>query len=196
MKQIPNIICIFRVLMTIAMATWVLENPNNNTVLNISFFLTIFSIILDGVDGIVARALNATSDFGAFFDIACDRIVELILISLFSTLGWIPFWILIVFLVRGILVDGIRGFASKEGQTAFGEKSMMKSKIGFFLTSSRFMRLFYGGIKAIAFAFMFLTQSTLSQYHSLEMILIYLTVFLCIVRGVPVLVEGRKYFKV
>ena len=194
MKQLPNIISIFRTLLAIAIAQAVLNDPHNTTILTWAFFLTILGISLDGLDGIIARKLNLTSDFGAFFDIACDRIVELIYLSLFATLRWIPFWILIVFLIRGILVDGIRGLASKEGKTAFGEKSMMESKLGYFLTSSRFMRFFYGGIKVFAFAFMFLANFEWAKYLSFEMFLIYLMTFLCVIRGVPVLIEGRRFF--
>ena len=119
----------------------------------------------------------------------------MIFISLFAVLQWIPFWILIVFLVRGILVDGIRGFASKEGKTAFGKKSMMNTKLGYFLTSSRFMRFSYGIIKAFAFAFMFLVHSTMPQFLNIEMFLVYLMTFFCILRGVPVLIEGRRFFQ-
>lgn len=194
MKQLPNIISIFRTSLAIALAIVILNNAKSHAVLNYAFWLTWLIIILDGIDGIVARALKAGSDFGAFFDIACDRIVELAFISLFVTLKWIPFWILIVFLVRGILVDGIRGFATKEGKTAFGEKSMMQTKIGYFLTSSRFMRFSYGIVKVVAFSFMFLVQSTLPQLLSIEMFLIYLMTFYCVIRGVPVLIEGKRYF--
>ena len=194
MNQIPNLICIIRTLLAIALAIIVLNNSQNQIILNYAFWGTIIIISLDSLDGIIARMIKSTSDFGAFFDIACDRIIELVFISLFVTLHWIPFWILIVFLVRGILVDGIRGFAQKEGKTAFGEKSMMKSKIGYFLTSSRFMRATYGGIKVVAFAFMFLVQSIFPQYLCFEMFLIYLMTFYCVVRGVPVLIEGRRYF--
>lgn len=194
MKQLPNIISIFRTALAIVLAVIVLNNPENYKILNCAFWITWLVIILDGIDGIIARALKYTSDFGAFFDIACDRIVELVYVSLFVTLKWIPFWILIVFLVRGILVDGIRGLASKEGKTAFGKKSMMKSKLGYFLTSSRFMRFSYGGIKVIAFAFMFLVHSSFPQYLNLEIILVYLMTFICVIRGVPVLIEGKKYF--
>ena len=194
MNQIPNLISIFRTALAIGLAIIVLNNSTNHQILNYAFWITWIIIILDGIDGIIARTLKATSDFGAFFDIACDRIAELIYISLFVTLQWIPFWILIVFLVRGILVDGIRGFASKEGKTAFGEKSMMQNKLGHFLTGSRFMRASYGAIKAIAFSFMFLVHSNFSQYLSIEMFLIYLMTFYCVIRGIPVLIEGKRYF--
>lgn len=194
MKQLPNFISIFRTALAIWLSIWVLNNSANSNVLNCAFWITWLVIILDGLDGIIARKFKLESDFGAFFDIACDRINELIYISLFVTLKWIPFWILVVFLVRGILVDGIRGFATKEGKTAFGKKSMMNTKIGLFLTSSRFMRFSYGGIKAFAFAFMFLVHSTMPQYLNIEMFLIYLMTFYCVARGVPVIIEGKRYF--
>ena len=195
MKQIPNLISVFRTALTIALVVFVLKDPTNKNLLMFAFWGTWLVIILDGVDGIIARALKLTSDFGAFFDIACDRIVELIFISLFVTLNWIPFWVLVVFLVRGILVDGIRGFAIKEGKTAFGEKSMMESKLGYFLTSSRFMRGFYGAIKAFTFAVMFLVQAYCPNFLNLEMFLVYLMTFICIIRGIPVLIEGKRYFQ-
>ena len=194
MGQLPNIISIFRTTLAIALAIFILKYYENKDILLYAFWITWIVILLDGIDGIIARKFKITSDFGAFFDIACDRIVELIYISLFVTLGWIPFWILVVFFVRGILVDGIRGFAQKEGKTAFGEKSMMKNKIGFFLTSSRFMRFTYGGVKALAFALMFLVYSYCPGLLSFGLFLIYFTVFLCIIRGIPVLIEGKRYF--
>ncbi len=196
-KQIPNLICIFRTALAVWLALAILKNPDKTSLLYFAFVLTWIIIILDGVDGIIARKLNITSDFGAFFDIACDRATELIFLSLFATLRWIPFWVLIVFLIRGIIVDGIRGFASKEGKTAFGEKSMMESKLGLFLTSSRFMRFTYGAIKALAFSFMFIAQLPLMDTFGLidyEMILVYLATFLCVIRGIPVLIEGKRFF--
>ncbi len=195
MNQIPNLISILRTILAIALAIFVLKNPENKSFLMIAFWMTWLIITLDGLDGVVARYLKSESDFGAFFDIACDRITELIYISLFIVLKWIPFWILAVFLVRGILVDGIRGLALKEGKTAFGTKSMMQSSIGVFLTSSRFMRAFYGTVKASAFAFMFLFQANCREFLPAEMILIYLMTFICIIRGMPVLIEGRRFFR-
>lgn len=196
-NQLPNIISIFRTALAIWLSFVVLNNPQDTKTLYMAFFLTWVVIILDGVDGIVARMLKITSDFGAFFDIACDRVTEFVYLALFTTLHWIPFWVLIVFLVRGVIVDGIRGIASKEGKTAFGEKSMMESKLGLFLTSSRTMRFTYGGIKAVAFACMFFAQLPLMDIFHLmdyEMFLIYLSTFFCVIRGIPVLIEGRRFF--
>ncbi len=71
---------------------------------------------------------------------------------------------------------------------------MMQTKIGYFLASSHFMRTSYGTIKAFAFTIMFLVHLPHPQFSNLAMFLIYLMTFYCIIRGVPVLIEGRKYF--
>lgn len=194
MKQLPNIISAVRTLMAIVLVFVVLENPYEKDILIHASWITVFIIALDGLDGIIARKVKAESKFGAFFDIACDRIVEILFVALFAILQWIPFWVLVVFLVRGILVDGIRGQVLKEGKTAFGETSMMQTKIGYFLTSSRFMRFSYGGIKMLAFSLMFLVKAGLYSLYGIEMILIYLMTFYCIIRGIPVLIEGKRFF--
>jgi CDP-diacylglycerol--glycerol-3-phosphate 3-phosphatidyltransferase len=194
MNQIPNLISVLRTLLALVIAYFILKKSDDNVILTAAFWLTWLIIAMDGLDGIVARKLNLSSDFGAFFDIACDRITELVYIALFVTLKWIPFWVLAIFIIRGILVDGIRAMAGKEGKTAFGEKSMMQSQLGYFLTSSRFMRGSYGIIKAFAFSLMFLAKGAYSQFLGIEMFLIYLMTFYCVIRGVPVLIEGRRYF--
>ena len=64
--------------------------------------------ISDGLDGWVARRRGEESLFGALFDIAVDRIVELTLWIVLADLDVIPIWIPILFVVRGVLVDAIR----------------------------------------------------------------------------------------
>ncbi|MDQ3167339.1 MAG: CDP-alcohol phosphatidyltransferase family protein, partial [Chloroflexota bacterium] len=50
-------------------------------------------IASDGIDGWVARRRNATSTFGAVFDIAGDRIVETVCWVVFADLGAVPIWV-------------------------------------------------------------------------------------------------------
>jgi CDP-diacylglycerol--glycerol-3-phosphate 3-phosphatidyltransferase len=113
-------------------------------------------------------------------------------------LGMVPLWVPIVFLVRSFIVDGIRGVALAQGKSGFG---MMHSPVGRFLVASRFMRAFYGIAKALVFGFLYLTQALalenpkiLVTLQPLNQALIFLTVGLCILRGIPVLLDGRIYF--
>ena len=82
--------------------------------------MTITALLMDGLDGWVARRYGEVSRIGAVIDILTDRIVELTYWIAFAALGWIPAWIPIVVAVRGLLVDGARALAFERGLTAFG----------------------------------------------------------------------------
>lgn len=165
-----------------------------------AFGLTIVVIWMDGLDGYLARKLNEASKMGAVIDILGDRVVEVTYWIVFLALGWIPVWIPLLVVVRGILVDGFRAIALEQGYTAFGSSTMMQSKIGVFLVSSRASRWLYAAFKAIAFSLLILvfTPALNPQLSSLlypiAYLSVYITVFFCVVRGIPVLVEARRFF--
>jgi CDP-diacylglycerol--glycerol-3-phosphate 3-phosphatidyltransferase len=160
--------------------------------------LLIILYLMDWFDGYVARLRHEVTEMGAVLDIALDRAVENILWITFMYLGMVPLWVPIVFLVRSFIVDGIRGAALAQGQSGFG---MMHSPVGRFLVASRFMRAFYGVAKAVVFCVLYLTQilalenpKILVTLQPLNQGLIFLAVGLCILRGIPVLLDGRVYF--
>jgi len=160
--------------------------------------LTIVSILMDGLDGWVARRYGEVSRIGAVIDILTDRIVELTYWIAFAALHWIPAWIPIVVAVRGLLVDGARALAFERGLTAFGPTTMMRSKIGTFLVASRESRSAYGISKAAAFTLMIvayapvLPEAARSAVLTVALVCVYLAVVLCVLRGIPVLLEARR----
>jgi CDP-diacylglycerol---glycerol-3-phosphate 3-phosphatidyltransferase len=161
--------------------------------------LTLLLIWMDAWDGWVARRRNEASKAGAVFDILGDRVVEMTYWIAFASFGWIPVWVAVLVSARGILVDGFRALALERGLTAFGTTSMMRSKLGALLVSSRFSRGAYGLGKALAFTLVILAfapgwhQATARGLLWLAYVSVYFTVFLCVVRGVPVLVEARRF---
>ena len=177
-----------------------------------AFFMTLIIIILDGLDGVVARAMNEQSKFGAVFDIIGDRVVENLYWITFACLNWVGAWVPMVVVTRGIITDGLRSIALSKGYTAFGEHSMMKNKFFHFLTASRFTRALYGVAKVLAFLAVifanipniaFLDILTLEQHALYEKfqpqlimgadILVYVTDAMCLIRGIPVLIESKNY---
>lgn len=159
--------------------------------------LLAFIIALDGVDGWVARRRRETSIFGSIFDIAVDRVVEVVLWVVLGDLGLVPMWVAIVFVVRGTIVDSIRYGAISRGETAFG---MMRSRWGKRLVSGRIMRAVYGTVKALTFGWVLLLQplplllpADWNQWqgllHAVTTILVGASVLLCLIRGIPVIVE-------
>lgn len=165
----------------------------------ICFVLTIVVIAMDALDGYLARKLNETSKMGAVIDILGDRIVEQVYWVTFLALGWLPLWVPLVVIVRGIVVDGLRSMALEQGFTAFGQSSMQQSKLGWLLVSSNFSRTTYAVAKAAAFAFTILGHTpgfdpaVATPITGLGLGCTYISVAFCVVRGLPVLIEGRRF---
>lgn len=171
--------------------------------------LTILVIYLDSLDGYVARKLGVASDFGALFDITGDRIVEHIYLIFFTAMGVLNFWVPLIFVTRSFLVDTLRSVAySREGKTPFGKKSMMRSGLSYFLTASRFSRAVYGVSKVAVFILLGLiltfTTDVPSEFSDISRqfmpklsliseILVWTMVAFNLMRGIPVLVDGRYY---
>jgi CDP-diacylglycerol--glycerol-3-phosphate 3-phosphatidyltransferase len=163
-----------------------------------SFFLIILIFITDGLDGYIARKRNETSLFGALFDIAGDRIVELTLWIVAADTDLVPVWVPLVFIVRGVIVDTIRSSNSvAQGLAPF---ALMRSKFGKLVVAGKFVRVFYAVVKASAFAGLALQRPfpeflpTLWSYlgwvlTALTYFFVYLAVLLCLARGLPVIAE-------
>lgn len=179
-----------------------------------SVFLTLFVIILDGLDGYVARALNESSKFGSVFDILGDRVVENLYWIAFAVIGWVGVWVPMVVVTRGILTDGLRSIALSQGYTAFGSSTMMQNKFCHFLTASRFSRAVYGVAKTLVFLMLIIanipnmeyfdgmTIDSFIKYMNMQPCLItiadwlvYITVAMCLIRGIPVLIESKRFIE-
>jgi phosphatidylglycerophosphate synthase len=177
-----------------------------------ALILLVVTISLDAVDGFVARRKSRASDAGAAFDIAADRIVESVFWIYFAAAGLITFWIPVIVIARGGLTDFLRAIAFKQGQTAFGQKTMMRTWWGRLLTGSRASRAAYGVVKCAAFFALglWLTLANLPELRAIiaghgdvlmnavragAIALAVSTVIFCVARGVPVIIEGLRFFR-
>ena len=202
----PNLITLGRIILALALMVlfqmgfyWRLA----------AVLLTLVVIYLDSLDGFVARKLGQASDFGALFDITGDRIVEHIYLIFYCAMGLVSFWVPVIFVTRSFLVDTLRSVAfSREGKTPFGRKTMMKSPFTRFLTASPFSRTLYGVSKVATFILLgliyalqkgfeegvqWLTREEVADLSMVTHILVWVMVGLNLVRGLPVLWDGRYY---
>ena len=216
-----NIITILRIIIAfIAISLLFYQTPGSYIT---AFILTIIAIWFDGLDGFVARLLKESSKFGAVLDILGDRIVENIYWIVFAVLGWIPVWVPLIVVTRGIVTDGFRSIALEKGFTAFGSSTMMQTKLGHFLVASNFSRGSYAVTKALAFALMILCNFPFASvnlflldkdpamtlavsnawtiFHNICIAIcpfahfcVYAAVVFCVLRGLPVVIESRRFF--
>lgn len=168
-----------------------------------AFALIIFTIFIDAIDGMIARRRGSVSALGAVLDIAIDRVVENVFWIAFVSLGLVPLWVALVVVTRGILTDAVRGFAMGQGLQPF---DMMQTGWGRWLVSQRFMRAFYGVVKAVTFPALALLHALLLVWPGTAQaaylpilrlvvdVLVYLTVGINLLRGIPVLIESRRFF--
>ena len=167
-------------------------------------FVVLFLIFMDTLDGMVARHRKEVGVLGSKLDIAVDRIVEQVLWVVYAHLGLISVAIPVIFLIRGGLVDTVRGFSLVYGETSFG---MMRTKWGQRLVASNFMRSIYGLSKAVAFFALALVLGLRDLWEGtpragsvevlwvVAVILSWIATAICVVRGAPVLIEARTLLK-
>lgn len=191
-----NLITLSRLILLFVVVVIVYRPSSVLQLVNVPLLIVLF--VTDAVDGYVARRLNEASVFGAMFDIASDRIVEYTLWIIFADLDLVPIWVPLIFVFRGTIVDTIRSsHVRTEGESPF---AMMRTMIGKWLVGGAFMRIFYAVIKAVAFCWLALIQplATISQEFWAERsslligvseVLVYLAVGLCLLRGLPVIIE-------
>lgn len=191
-----NLITLGRLILLFVVVAIAYQPSSTFQLINVPLLIVVF--VADAIDGYVARRLNETSVLGAMFDIASDRIVEYTLWIIFADLDLVPIWVPLIFVFRGTIVDTIRsGHVRAEGESPF---AMMRSTIGKWLVGGTFMRIFYAVIKAVAFCWLALIQplATITPEFWVEWslvlvgvskVLVYLAVGLCLVRGLPVIIE-------
>ena len=191
-----NLITLSRLLLLIVVVIIAYQPSGIFQLLNVPLLILVF--VTDGLDGYVARKRNETSQFGAMFDIAGDRIVELTMWIVLAHLELVPIWVPIVFVVRGTIVDAIR--ASQTTSRNASPFALMESPLGKWLVAGRFMRAMYAVSKATAFCWLLLLQplpvvapGLWADYGAIAAAigdgLVLIAVALCLVRGLPVVVE-------
>ncbi|MEX0608192.1 MAG: CDP-alcohol phosphatidyltransferase family protein [Balneolaceae bacterium] len=81
-----------------------LHYQNSLQVNAIIYFLVLYVVISDYLDGLVARKTNNISEFGKMMDPIADKLCALILFIYTVWIGWIPVWFLVFAVVRDSLI--------------------------------------------------------------------------------------------
>jgi phosphatidylglycerophosphate synthase len=166
--------------------------------------LLFLGLMLDTVDGVVARSRGETSLFGSVLDIAADRTYELILWVCFADLRMISVAIPLIIIARTTLTDAFRSIGVAQGMAPFAQHRTALSR---FLVGSSWMRTGYAVTKVATFCGLALAQafsglppaSSPARMVPAMMEAFHLTAWLavafCIFRGLPVIISSlRRYW--
>src|SRR5689334_7862008 len=170
--------------------------------------LTVASIALDALDGHIARKKKMATPVGAQLDILGDRMIENVYFTYFAVVGMVSLWLPILFFARGAATDYLRGLAMKSGHSGWGANAMLRTWWGKALVASRWSRGLYAAMKCLCFCYLglelALTRGPVALIGNLAAdahiliragahILTWMTAAFCLVRGLPVLIEGWRY---
>ncbi|HRT32724.1 MAG TPA: CDP-alcohol phosphatidyltransferase family protein [Anaerolineae bacterium] len=158
--------------------------------------LILVLILMDTLDGALARARGETSLLGSVLDIAADRAVEYALWVVFAHLQLISVAIPLIVVIRGTFVDSVRSVAPARGLKPF---ELMRSKVGRFLVGSPWLRAPFGVVKAVAFILLALAHGLDTLGHGAAggvalaaQTASWIAVAFCLARGLPVLIEAPR----
>jgi CDP-diacylglycerol--glycerol-3-phosphate 3-phosphatidyltransferase len=170
--------------------------------------LTVVAIALDALDGHLARTKKMATPVGAQLDILGDRIIENMFFTYFAVVGMVSLWLPMIFFARGAATDFLRGLAMKAGYSGWGANAMLQSSWARALVGSHWSRGLYAAMKCACFCYLglelALTRGPVALLGpvSLDMhaairagaqTLAWMTGAFCVVRGLPVLLEGWKF---
>lgn len=171
--------------------------------------LTVASIALDAVDGHIARKKKMATPVGAQLDILGDRMIENVYFTYFAVVGMVSLWLPILFFARGAATDFLRGLAMKAGYSGWGANAMVETWWGRALVASGWSRGLYAVMKCFCFCYLglelALTRGPVALVSGLggevgatirmgAQVLTTATAIFCLLRGLPVFLEGWKYF--
>jgi len=206
MHWTPNKVALLRV----AVGFVAVSLFGRNTWLNLlAVGLTVTAIALDALDGHIARAKKMATPEGAQIDILGDRMIENMYFTYFAVVGMVSLWLPMLFFVRGAATDFLRELAMKTGQSGWGTSAMLQSRWARAVVASRLSRGAYATLKCLCFCYLglelALTRGPVALLSPLTVDLqatiragaqwlTWTTAVFCVVRGLPVLLEGWKYF--
>ena len=177
--MLANAITVSRLLLTFVVILLFGHHPSLDLAL---IGMIAFVIVLDGVDGWVARKCNEVSETGALLDTLADRMIENTFFIYFSVRGLIPIWMPIVVMCRGVGTDALQQLW---GYPTGGWR--------FALTRSRWSRFVSGMSKLLAFVS--LASAMVFENTTLETVSFSLATFavgVCLLRGAPFLFRVPK----
>src|SRR5579863_6635767 len=171
--------------------------------------LTVASIALDALDGHLARKKQMATPLCAQVDILGDRMIENMFFTYFAVVGMVSLWLPVLFFARGAATDFLRGLALKCGYSGWAANSMLQTWWGRALVASRWSRGLYATLKCACFCYLglelALTRGPVAligaiagEMHltirAVAQILTWATAAFCVLRGLPVFLEGWQFF--
>jgi CDP-diacylglycerol---glycerol-3-phosphate 3-phosphatidyltransferase len=140
----PNILSVLRIILSpVFMVLFLRDDPVSKRLSVIVFFI---AVLTDWYDGWHARKYKSVTNFGIFIDPLADKVLTSFAFVLFTILGIMPVWMLIIIIARDIFVTLVRSYDEYRGLTM---------KTSFIAKTKTFLQMSY--IFILLFLFLIMT---------------------------------------
>ena len=119
MNQIPNILTISRFFITLGFIYGIQAESWEMKLLGFVFFVV--AALTDWLDGYLARKWNLITAFGKIMDPIADKFLTLSAFCIFTMIGVMEGWMLIVILIREVGLTGYRFWAMSQKKVLAAE---------------------------------------------------------------------------
>ena len=110
---LPNQLTILRIILTPVFLFFFLSE--DKTFIQISLAIFLVAALTDWYDGWLARKFNYITDWGKFWDPLADKILTSAAFIGFVLVGLLPFWMVILIIVRDLMITLLRVYAESRG---------------------------------------------------------------------------------
>ena len=167
-EHLANALSALRILLTPVFIWFMFDGVES---LTISVIIFSCAALTDSCDGYLARRFKTVSEVGTFLDPIADKVLMFGVFGSFFILGFVPFWFLIILLVRDIGITFLRAAMKSTGA------SLITSSLGKLKTFLQVLTV-YG-----LFTLVFIEKISSLHYlqHSMQ---IFVYVLLYIVAGI------------
>lgn len=113
MRNVPNILSLARLLVTVPLVALILINTPTAYLWATALF--VLGSITDTLDGRIARRYKLVSNLGVFLDLTADKVYVAAALVAFTQVAVVPAWITIIIITREFIVSGLRSLAAAQG---------------------------------------------------------------------------------
>lgn len=113
-RKLPNLLTLFRIGLFVPLLIFILlavyaDVKNGYLIFNSLILVTfVLAMATDFLDGYLARRWNVVSETGKLWDPLADKIITTTVLIYLAGANFVPFWIVVLIVVRDLLVDGHR----------------------------------------------------------------------------------------
>jgi CDP-diacylglycerol--glycerol-3-phosphate 3-phosphatidyltransferase len=165
--NLPNTITILRTLF-VPVVMWLIWDKPSQMQSVVACAVFVVAMLLDLVDGWLARKWDLQSVIGAFLDPLADKLMHVSALIMLIPLGLVPAWMVIVLESRELAITGLRSLAASEGMM-IAASSLGKFKTAYQSTAISFLLLHYPFLGI--------------DCHTVGILLLYVSIVMSIVSG-------------